>query len=147
MSQQIEHKHLAITLFNETWKYLDSSDLTEEETFLMIHKAHASLYHWIQCGTKLNEQRGEWMVSHVYSILNMSESALLHAKRCLDITEEYEIQGFDRVFSYEAIARAYSLTKKNKAVYYLNKAYQALGQIEEKDDEEYARAQLDSIKI
>jgi hypothetical protein len=141
----MEHKKLASQLFNQTWDLLDKENRTKSEDALMIHKAHASMYHWMQDGTPLHFQRGEWMISHVYSSLGMSESALYHAKRCLDLTLENKIDDFDLTFAYEAIARAYSIQNKDKAKEYIQLAKKSLDQIKKPEDRQYAESQINNI--
>ena len=103
------------------------------------------MYHWMQDGTPLHFQRGEWMISHVYSTLGMSESALYHAKRCLDLTLENKIDNFDLTFAYEAIARAYSIQSKDKAKEYIQLAKKSLDQIKKPEDRQYAESQINNI--
>lgn len=141
----MEHKKLASQLFNQTWDLLDKENRTKSEDALMIHKAHASMYHWMQDSTPLHFQRGEWMISHVYSSLGMSESALYHAKRCLDLTLENKIDDFDLTFAYEAIARAYSIQNKDKAKEYIQLAKKSLDQIKKPEDRQYAESQINNI--
>ncbi|MFW9874344.1 MAG: hypothetical protein ACFFG0_14660 [Candidatus Thorarchaeota archaeon] len=71
----------------------------------MIHTVHASRYHWgilVSEGksTQLNLQRAEWIISRVYSVLGKGESAIYHAKMCLEITEKNNIGDFDLAFAY-----------------------------------------------
>ena len=56
----------------------------------MINFAKASLYYWKKSDKCeiVNEQRGQWLISHVYAILNKSGEALSYAKETLKITEE-----------------------------------------------------------
>jgi len=141
----MEHQTLAIQLFNQTWDLLDKKDRTESEDYEMIHKAHASLYHWMQVGTPLHFQRGEWMVSHVYASLKMAESAIHHAKRCLQLTEDNKITDFDLTFAYEAMARAYAINKDPKYKEFLREGLNSLDQIKDKDDRKYAKSELENI--
>jgi hypothetical protein len=60
--EEAQVKKLAGTLFNETWDLIDKTDRTESDDALMLHKAHASCYHWIQVGTPKNHAQGEWQV-------------------------------------------------------------------------------------
>lgn len=142
----MDNKTIAIQLFNETWELIDKPNRTNEEDALMIHKAHASLYHWLQIGEVINFQRGEWLISHVYSILKMQESALFHGKRCLQITIDHAIDDFDLTFAYEAMARAYQITNHEMSHKFLNSAMKRLSQIKDKDDREYAKSQLEDLK-
>ena len=143
----MEEKKLAITLFNQTWDLLDQKLRTKKDDALMIHKAHASLYHWLQVGGPLEAQRGEWMVSHVYAVLKMGESAVFHAEQCLDYTKTNDIKDFDLSFAYEALARAYALTNKEKAKEYLTLAKESLHQISNTKDKAYVESQLEDIKL
>ncbi|MDD3477573.1 MAG: hypothetical protein PHP32_01690 [Candidatus Izemoplasmatales bacterium] len=141
----MDHRELAIRLFNQTWELLDQEDRSEEAKAKIIHLAHTSLYHWMQVGTPLEFQRGEWMVSHVYALFHMKESALFHANRCMFLTKEHQLQDFDLTFAYEALARAYALQNKDEAKKYLQLAYESLSQINEEEDRKYAKSQLDEI--
>lgn len=143
---QMEHKKLAIELFNETWDLLDMDNRSDKDEALMIHKAHASLYHWLQAGKPIHFQRGEWMVSHVYSELKMKEPALFHANQCMKYTQENNIDDYDLVFAYEALARAYAIEKDKLANDYLKLGYHYLEQVKEDENRIYAKSQLDQIQ-
>jgi hypothetical protein len=105
----VSHRTLAITLFNETWRLIEKDDRGPDEDALMVHQAHASLYHWLMVGTPANAARGEWQVSRVYCVLGRPEPALYHARRVLDICERNGIGDWDLGFAYEALARAYAV--------------------------------------
>lgn len=106
------HKKQAVDLFNKTWDLIDKGDeRTDEETFLMIHCAHASRYHWTEVGEPVHLARGEWQISRVYALLGMAEQALLHGQYSLDLCLDNQIKDFDLAFGYEAIARAAALLK------------------------------------
>jgi len=98
---------LAKTLFNETWDLIDKKNRTEEETITMLHKAHASCFLWREANKPLNNARGEWQVSRVYSILGEGRLALLHGAYSLALCLDNGIGDFDLAFGYEAVARAY----------------------------------------
>lgn len=141
-----EHKKFATSLFNLTWNLLDKKDRSKEEDDKMVHAAHASRYHWGEIGTPLEFERGEWQISRVYSILERSEPALYHAKRCLDICKENNIGDFDIAFAYEAMARAHS-TSGDKAEYkkHLQLAREAAENIKKKEDKDYFLSELKTI--
>ena len=82
-------KEIAVSLNGEVWSLLGKHSRTPEEDRRMIHTAHASHYQWLQTGGPVNEQRGEWLLSHVYACLGIGEAALRHAKRCAQITKEH----------------------------------------------------------
>jgi hypothetical protein len=141
--KQVHHK-LASDLFNTVWSYLDKSDRTPSEDTKMIHYAHASLYHWMQIGTKENVYTGEWQISRVYAVLHLSQSALYHAERALQICLDNGFTGFNLGYAYEAMARTYMIQKeddlKNK---YLKLAKKEAEKIE---NLEYRGMLLDDLK-
>lgn len=140
------YRQLAKELFNQTWALLDNTDRSENEDDLMIHTSHASRYHWGQIGTPLEFERGEWQISRVYAVLERSEPALYHARRCLEICKANTIGDFDLAFAYEAMARAYSVAKNvPECERYLKLAEAACDRIEDKGNREYVLSELDTI--
>jgi hypothetical protein len=135
-------------LFNETWDLLDKQDRTAEENALMLHKAHTSCFLWRSANNPVNNARGEWQVSRVYSVLGYGQPALLHAIRSLDICLENSIGDFDLAFGYEAVARAYSVTgDQEKTKEYKGLAVSACDNISEDGDKSYALSEVNSIGI
>src|SRR5258706_3821484 len=113
------HRFYAVELTQLTWKLLENPDRSEEDNELMLHAVHGSYYHWLQAGTKANEQRGEWMLCRVYAFLNMPERAMHYAKRCETVTNEFpkEMEDFDFAYADEALARAHACSgNKEEAV-------------------------------
>ncbi|NHJ41401.1 MAG: hypothetical protein FK731_15325 [Asgard group archaeon] len=140
------HKKLAVDAYNKTWALIDKKDKSQEEIDEMIHIAHASRYHWGKIGEPMHFERGEWQISRVYSLINQPESALYHAKRCLDICLENNIGDFDIAFAYEAMARANAVAGKTKEKdVFLQKAREAAENIKKKEDKEYFLTELESI--
>jgi len=133
-----ENLDLAKTLFNETWDLIDKQDRTDEETITMLHKAHTSCYLWREANSPLNNARGEWQVSRVYSILGEGRLALLHGTRSLALCVDNGIGEFDLAFGYEAVARAYkalgnaTLQEENKQL-----GLAACESIADNDDRDY----------
>ena len=129
---------LAIALFNETWDLIDKKDRTDAENITMLHKAHTSCYLWREANKPLNNARGEWQVSRVYSILGEGNLALLHGKESLKICLENGIGDFDLAFGYEAVARAYKALQ-NTALQEENKllGIAACDAIADNDDRDY----------
>ena len=93
------------------WELLEKPDRSMAEDWEMLHASHASLYHWLQVGTGLHHQRGEWLVSRVHTVLGNDDDAIRHANRCLELTEYYSdlMEDFDFAFAYEAAARSNAL--------------------------------------
>ena len=104
------HQSLAINLNQETWGLLEREDRTDNDDQRMITFAKGSLYHWQRSPNcrPVNHQRGEWLISHVYAVLNRGKEALFHAEICMDITMNESLIDFDLAYAYECKARAYA---------------------------------------
>ncbi len=105
------HKHFAKTIHGRVWELLEKPSRTESENEEMFHAAHASLYHWKFVGNALNQQRGEWLISHVHVVLGHAREALRHAERCFELTQANKdlMQDFDIAYAFEGIARAQAM--------------------------------------
>ncbi len=101
-------KSIAASSFNQTWEYMEKEDKTPEEDEMMVHCAHSSRYHWGIVGEPLNFQRGDWILSRVYTLLERGDEALRYAKLCMKHTEENDIKDFDLAYANEALARSYA---------------------------------------
>ncbi|MBN2018138.1 MAG: hypothetical protein JW794_08450 [Candidatus Cloacimonetes bacterium] len=137
------HEIFAVEFFNNTWDFLDKPERTYEENEVMLNLAHASLMHWSIIGKPINMQRGEWMVAHVYTILERKEPALHHAKNCLSITEKFGFDDFDLAFAYEEYARALALNDDDSWEEYYDLAKSAGELIKEQGDRDYFLQVLD----
>lgn len=108
------------------WDLLAKGDRTAQEDEKMIHAAHTSRFHWGEIGTPVNLTRGDWMISHVYVVLNQPQMALHYAQSCLEICQEHAIGDFDIAYAYEAMARAFAaLGQKADSQKYLALAQEA----------------------
>lgn len=140
------HKHMAVSLFNSTWDFLDKQERTDRESETMIHMAHASRYHWEIIGEPINLARGDWQISRVYAVLGRFEPALHHAQQSLDVCLQEEIKGFDLAFAYEALARAYKVVdQEEESNKYKELAYQACDEIAKEDDRKVVIEDIASI--
>jgi hypothetical protein len=105
--QPVHHRRLAVEFFNAVWALLDQRERTAPECDRMVHLAHASRLHWeLAGGTPTNLAIGEWQIARVYSVLRRPEPALHHARRCLGITEQAGLTGFQLGSAHEGMARA-----------------------------------------
>ncbi|GAA0317843.1 hypothetical protein GCM10008967_05530 [Bacillus carboniphilus] len=145
-TNEIDHRKIAVECFNAVWDLLDKHERTPEEIDRMIHMAHTSRYHWEQVGAPVNLSRGEWQISRVYSVLKRSEPALFHAKRNLEICQEYNIEDFDLAFAYEALARAYKVSgDENLVNTYRELAISSAEKISKEADKKYFLQDLSTI--
>ena len=151
------HRKQAAALYNHTW---DLSDKGENRTSLesneMIHLAHASRYHWgvvVNSGKypqtgPMNLERGDWLLSRVYSLVNMPKMALYHAQQCLDTCLKEKIGDFDLAFAYEAMARANAIANSSdETSKYIKLAEKASKNIAKEEDKKYFLSELKSIKL
>jgi hypothetical protein len=142
---EFDHRQLAVNLFNQTWEYLDKQR-TADEDYQMVLIAHASCYHWSQCGTELEQARGEWLISRVHSVLKQGSIALWHAQRSLDLCINNGFGGFDLAFGYEAVARAYAcLGVQAEMNDSLQAAITTAQAITDADDKDYTLGEINSI--
>jgi len=134
-SEEECHKKFAVELNNLVWGLLEKKDRTKGEDEIMINASHASLYHWSIVGKAINLQRGHWLVSHVYAVLNRVEPALHHAKKCMELTEQHNFVDFDLAYACEAMARAYAAGGvKSKSEKYIKLAQEAGEKIKGEED-------------
>ena len=139
----VDHRRLAVDLFNHVWTLLRMEERKAEQDDEMIHAAHASRQHWAQTkeGTGANLARGEWQVSHVYATLGRGEPALYHAQRCLAYCEAHpnDLADWDLAYAYEALARASSVAgQEEEARRFTERAYELADGVADEGD----RAQL-----
>jgi len=140
------HNYMATKLFNDSWELLDKEDRSPEEDILLIHTAHASLYHWLQFGEPKNFSIGEWQVSRVYAELNMGESALKHGMANIELCKKNKLTGFELGYAYESVARAFKvLTNQAEKDRYLKKAYSEAENIQDAEEKRYLINDLETI--
>jgi hypothetical protein len=135
------NSHFARTFSSACWSYLGKDERSADETAKMINLAHASLLHWSEgkeC-SPVNLQRGEFLVSIVYSFAERGEPAYYHAKRCLDLTfsQRESMMDFDIAYAYMAMARVLALKGLDDgAKEYLSKMMAAADQIGNNGDKQ-----------
>jgi DNA-binding transcriptional MerR regulator len=133
-------RQLGVDLYNSTWTLIERADRTAAETDEMIHRAHASRWHWARVGEPVNLARGEWLCSRVYATLGRGEPALWHARRSVEINESLPAdarQSWDLPAAYEAMARAsFAAGDPASGALWKAKATSALEDITDADDRE-----------
>jgi DNA-binding transcriptional MerR regulator len=135
-------RQLGVDLYNSTWTLIEKADRTAAETDEMIHRAHASRWHWARAaGSRtVNLARGEWLCSRVYATLGRGEPALWHARRCVEINEALSADdrdSWDLAGAYEAMARASFVAGDTASgALWKAKALAALADIDNADDRE-----------
>lgn len=140
------HRKIAVSLFNHTWELMEK-ERTPHEDELMISESQASLFHWRFAGGNLELARGHWIISRVYSMLSMPESAIYHGKKSLDLCRENDLGDFDSGFACEALARSYFLQKDHvEFLKYLEMANGHAKKIKDPEDRKWLEFNLGNIE-
>lgn len=141
-------RRLAADLYNHTWTLLEIAERTPAQTDEMIHSAHASRCHWGEVGEPVNLARGEWLCSRVYSVLGRAESALWHARRCVEIDEASGARDWDIASAYESMARALAVGGDlGGAREWAARARAACDEIAEAEDREVIEGDLATLQL
>jgi hypothetical protein len=146
-TEQEAHRLFAGKFNGEVWGLLEKPDRSHSEEELMVHTAHASCCHWLKVGTGLHHQRAEWLLARVYSELGMVESALWHARRCGELTDEYTelMEDFDRAYALECMGRANAVAgNREEALRYVGLAEKMGAAIKDEESRKIFRGDLDS---
>lgn len=110
------HRWFGVQLNNGMWDSIEDPDIgpdtPQNERETLLYSAYASAYHWRQVGNMANSARGEHLISRMAVKLGEGETALCHARRCLDLIEAHpeEMEDWDAPFAHEALARALAAT-------------------------------------
>lgn len=109
-------RKLAIESNRRVWELLEKEWRSLEEEDEMVLAAQASLYHWGKVGTRVQLQRGYWLLSHVFCVLLKPAQAVKFAQKCMQTTRanQAEMKDFDLAYAYEALARAFALEGNRK---------------------------------
>lgn len=141
------HGEFARQLNGEVWELLDTTDRSTVDDERMLYAAWASAYHWLQAGTAVHQQRAEWLLARVYTVLGNAPEAMEHARRCLELTEtsSSEMAPFDLAYACEAVARANALAHdEHEAIRYLELAREAGTRITSAEDRQIFEGDLNS---
>jgi len=146
-----EHRRIGVELYNGTWELIERQDRTPDSDDEMLHRAHASAYHWLQAPhTAANRARSHWLCSRVHAITGQPEGALHHARRCLELVESApgEMEDWDLAGAHEALARAHlAAGEVDEARRYVELARVETAKIAEPEDAEHIEADLDSLPL
>jgi hypothetical protein len=107
-------REAAIEAFNHAWTLLEKPARTPAETEAMLAAAARSHALWLQVGSAVHDQRGQWMLARAAVDAGMKDKALSHARRTLELTyaanKGHEgFEDFDFAFAEEIAARAFAL--------------------------------------
>lgn len=123
------HRKLGAGINGEVWELLGKAERSTEDDRRMVHAAHASHYHWLHAGTVTHAQRGEWLIARVYATLGHADSALRHARHCLELTIAHDdkMEDFDHAYAHEGLARAQAVAGEQEEAAVLKAKARELG--------------------
>jgi hypothetical protein len=106
-----DHRRHAVAFNQRVWALLDKKDLSAEEAEEMVLAAHAGLALWLQAGTGVHHQRGQWLIARVYVELGRLEPARHHLQLTLALTAQHRdaLADFDLAFADALAARVHAL--------------------------------------
>jgi len=132
-----DHRALAVALFNSVWDLLEKADRTGADDLLMLHRAHASLWHWLQVGTDVHHQRGAWMVARIYAELGWMQPACAFADQARKLLAKTPaaFQDFDHAFLVALDARIAAGAGDHAAAHALVLEARRLGAVLETEDQ------------
>lgn len=111
----VDHAKLAASLNGRAWSLLEKAVRTEDETEEMVHAAHASLWHWLQAGTAVHRQRGEWLVARAHLAAGHLGMARRYAERAAAMVDGAGFADFDRAYASELVARVLAAAGETEA--------------------------------
>ena len=129
------HHFMGIEMNIQTWNLLGKENRDEQDNAHMINFAKISLYHWRKSSRfeRINEQRGQWLISRVFAVLSKGNEALSYAQETLRLTEEHGFKDFDLAYAYESMARAHAVSgNKEKYKEFWKKARELVILLQEK---------------
>lgn len=148
--EQAGHKHFAASCFNGTWDLLDQGSRTDEETEVMIDRAHASRLHWRHRDDESPKTQSvsAWQISRVYAVAGRPDEALRYGTNALDIARIGGAGEFYVAYGHEAVARAAaSLGDSEAASLHLSAARELLQAISDDERRTAVESDLDSISV
>ncbi|HUR48293.1 MAG TPA: hypothetical protein VMY88_02025 [Acidimicrobiales bacterium] len=140
------HARFGAEAFNASWELIDKSDRTGDENVDMLVAAAASRWHKGQIGRPDLVWMGEWQVSHVASLLGMTDLALSAARRSLEIAEREGWDGWRLGSAHEGMARACAAAgDRDGRERHIDHANAALAREPEEDERTVIAGQLATI--
>lgn len=145
--EQLNHRQVAVTLFNRTWELLDQESRSSAEEAEMLTAAFTSRYHWRQVGESLQFCISDWQVSRVAAVLGYPDLAAEYGRRSLETASRAHLGPFYEGYAHEALARAARLggNRQLKSTH-LDLAFEQLAQIDEASERDLLAPDLEELR-
>lgn len=145
--EPLDHRKLAVSLFNRTWELLDQDNRSHQERAEMLTAAFASRHHWLAVGEPRNFAVSDWQVSRVAAVLGYPDLAEEYGQRSLEVASQHRLGAFYEGYAHEALARAARLAgNRDLKRKHLDIAYDLLGQIEESGERDLLSPDLAELR-
>jgi hypothetical protein len=142
------HRFFSSTCFNMAWDFIDKPNLSPAEIDEMLQLAHVSAWHWAQrpdC-TRSKQSVSYWQLSRVYALARDSQRARRNAALCLKASEGES--PFLIAYAHEALARAAAIAgDHDEALAHVKQARESLVMIDDREEMELVRKDIDSIRF
>lgn len=146
-AELVDHRALAVSLFNRTWELLDQENRATDDDAEMITAAFASRYHWLQVGDPRNFSVSDWQVSRVAAVLGYTELAADYGERALKTASAAGLNPFFVAYGHEAVARAARLAGDHaRKKQHLDLAYELLEQVDQAPERDLLAPDLDELR-
>ena len=144
MPEQLTHRALAVSAFNESWPLLER-DRTAEEDLMLLDVAFASRHHWRREGGAQQIAIADWMVSRCFADLGEPRLAVRFASAAL-AAQPPDAPAWLRASLLEGLARAHAcagdVAARDDA---LARAHAELGHESDPEDHAVIAAQLATV--
>jgi hypothetical protein len=106
----IDHRALAVALFNQAWDLIDLADRTPAQDLDMVVTACASRRHWQEAGgIERNLVVADWQVAHTASLAGLPDLALRFASAAVNRAAATDLPAWLLASTHEALARAHAV--------------------------------------
>jgi hypothetical protein len=142
----VEHRDLAVQLFNLSWELLEKPARTEDENFELLNAAFGSRYHWSFVGGSEQFIVGDWMISRAAADVGESHLALTFAQRAYDEAQRVAVPDWLHASVCEGLTRAYAANGDElRREEWFARTKQVVALIVDAEDRELIESQLASI--
>jgi hypothetical protein len=145
--ERLDHRQLAVALFNRTWELLDQETRSFAEEAEMLTAAFTSRHHWQQVGEARNFSVSDWQVSRVAAVLGYPDLAEEYGRRSLEVASRANLGPFYEGYAHEALARAARLAgDRQLKTKHLDIAFELLAQIDEVSERDLLAPDLEELR-
>jgi len=147
MSDDTNHRSLAVVYFNGTWDLIDATTRTPDQDLEMLTRAFASRQHWIEAGgTDQNIAIADWQVAHAASLAGFTDVADAFSTAAYDRARAAALPTWMQASTAEGRARACA-AMHDIAGYekYAAETRDLLDKVTDLEDRQLVESQLQSI--